>query len=169
MSRAKWRATTLSGSGSAPVPAMSMRCRIRRATWRISSNSYCDDRFWCDVGPSPNTRYLASGRTLIVIGDAQSKYFLDNERGVLAQFRHQHFLLFLIAHFQRAALLMFADRLAEALKRLDIGTDRFGAALQAQRAAELRDFSALHASLLVSRSVGTIAGAVAVRAHRCAT
>jgi len=83
---------------------------------------YCDDRFWCDVGPSPNTRYLASGRTLIVVGDAQSQYFLDTERGVLAQFRHQHFLLFLIAHFQRAALLMFADRLAEALKRLDIGT-----------------------------------------------
>jgi CorA-like Mg2+ transporter protein len=82
---------------------------------------YCDDRFWCDVGPSPNTRYLASGRTLIVVGDAQSQYFLDNERGVLGQFRHQHFLLFLIAHFQRAALLMFADRLAEALKRLDIG------------------------------------------------
>ena len=83
---------------------------------------YCDDRFWCDVGPSPNTRYMASGRTLIVVGDAQSGYFLDNERGVLAQFRHQHFLLFLIAHFQRAALLMFADRLAEALKRLDIGS-----------------------------------------------
>ncbi len=83
---------------------------------------YCDDRYWCDVGPSPNTRYLASGRTLIVIGDAQSSYFLDNESGVLGQFRHQQFLLFLIAHFHRAALLMFADRLAEALKRLDIGT-----------------------------------------------
>ena len=83
---------------------------------------YCDDRFWCDVGPSPNTRYLASGRTLIVVGDAQSKYFLDTERGVLAQFRHQHFMLFLIAHFQRAALLMFADRLAEALKKLNIDT-----------------------------------------------
>ena len=82
---------------------------------------YCYDRFWCDVGPSPNTRYLASGLALIVVGDAQSKYFLDSESGVLAQFRHQHFLLFLIAHFQRAALLMFADRLAEALKRLDLG------------------------------------------------
>jgi hypothetical protein len=82
---------------------------------------YCYDRFWCDVGPSPNTRYLASGLALIVVGDAQSKYFLDPETGVLAQFRHQHFLLFLIAHFQRAALLMFADRLAEALKRLQIG------------------------------------------------
>jgi hypothetical protein len=83
---------------------------------------YCYDRFWCDVGPSPNTRYLASGLALIVVGDAQSKYFLDSESGVLAQFRHQHFLLFLIAHFQRAALLMFADRLAEALKRLDLGS-----------------------------------------------
>ncbi|MBC8118999.1 MAG: hypothetical protein H7X75_05420 [Burkholderiaceae bacterium] len=82
---------------------------------------YCDDRFWCDVGPSPNTRYLASGQALIVVGDTQSKYFLDGETGVLAQFRHQHFLLFLIAHFQRATLLMFSDRLAEALKRLDPG------------------------------------------------
>ena len=36
---------------------------------------------------------------------------------MLAQFRHQHFLLFLIAHFQKAALLMFSDRLVEALKR----------------------------------------------------
>ncbi len=82
---------------------------------------YCYDRFWCDVGPSPNTRYLASGQALIVVGDAQSKYFLHSESGVLAQFRHQHFLLFLIAHFQRAALLMFADRLAEALKQLTLG------------------------------------------------
>jgi hypothetical protein len=83
---------------------------------------YCYDRFWCDVGPSPNTRYLASGLALIVVGDAQSKYFLNPESGVLAQFRHQHFLIFLVAHFQRAALLMFADRLAEALKRLDLGS-----------------------------------------------
>lgn len=83
---------------------------------------YCYDRFWCEVGPSPNTRYMASGQALIVVGDAQSKYFLHPESGVLAQFRHQHFLLFLIAHFQRAALLMFADRLAEALKRLDLGS-----------------------------------------------
>jgi hypothetical protein len=36
------------------------------------------------------------------------------------EFRHQHFLLFLIAHFQKASLLMFSDQLVEALKRLDI-------------------------------------------------
>ena len=33
------------------------------------------------------------------------------ERRLLAQFRHQYFLLFLIAHFHKAALLMLSDRL----------------------------------------------------------
>jgi hypothetical protein len=81
---------------------------------------YCYDRFWCATGLAPQTRYLTCGHALIVVGDAKSKFFLDKETGVLAQFRHQHFLLFLIAHFQKAALLMFSDRLAEELKRLDI-------------------------------------------------
>ena len=81
---------------------------------------HCVDRFWSDSGPAPHTRYLGSGHSLVVVGDAKSAFFLDDERGVLAQFRHQHFLLFLIAHFQKAALLMFSDRLAEALKHLDI-------------------------------------------------
>jgi hypothetical protein len=57
----------------------------------------------------------------VVLGDANSPFFVNHERGVLSQFRHQHFLLFLIAHFQKAALLMYSDRLAEALKNLDIG------------------------------------------------
>ena len=81
---------------------------------------HCYDRFWSDAGPAPHTRYLCSGHSLVVVGDAKSAFFVDDERGVLAQFRHQHFLLFLIAHFQKAALLMFSDRLAEALKHLDI-------------------------------------------------
>ena len=40
---------------------------------------------------------------------------------MLAQFRHQHFLLFLIAHFQKAALLMLSDRLVDALETLEVG------------------------------------------------
>lgn len=82
---------------------------------------FCYDRFWSDGGAAPNTRYLCSGHSLIVVGDAQSEFFGCRDRGVLAQFRHQHFLLFLIAHFQKAALLMFSDRLVEALKALDVG------------------------------------------------
>ena len=81
---------------------------------------HCYDRFWSDAGAAPNTRYLCSGHSLVVVGDARAQFYNCAERGVLAQFRHQHFLLFLIAHFQKAALLMFSDRLAEALKHLDI-------------------------------------------------
>ena len=82
---------------------------------------YCYDRFWATAGAAPNTRYLCSGHALIVIGDARSTFYGCRDRGVLAQFRHQHFLLFLIAHFQKAALLMQSDRLVEALKNLDVG------------------------------------------------
>ena len=81
---------------------------------------YCYDRFWSGAGAAPHTRYLCNGHALVVVGDAHSAFFCDSERGVLAQFRHQHFLLFLIAHFQKAALLMFSDQLVEALKHLDI-------------------------------------------------
>ena len=81
---------------------------------------YCYDRFWEDRPGGPSTRYLCSGHALVVVGDAQSAQFTNLERGVLAQFRHQHFLLFLIAHFQKAALFMFSDRLVQALRRLDI-------------------------------------------------
>ena len=82
--------------------------------------NHCYDRFWCETGAAPRTRYLASGHSLVVIGDARSPFYACGERGVLSQFRHQHFLLFLIAHVQKAALLMFSDRLVDALKRLDL-------------------------------------------------
>ncbi|MDA7416406.1 hypothetical protein PGB34_08510 [Xenophilus arseniciresistens] len=83
-------------------------------------HKYCYDRFWVDAGAAPNTRYLCNGHALVVVGDAHSAFFCCRDRGVLAQFRHQHFLLFLIAHFQKASLLMFSDQLVEALKKLDI-------------------------------------------------
>lgn len=81
---------------------------------------FCYDRFWDEAGAAPNTRYLCSGHSLVVVGDASSQFYGCRDRGVLAQFRHQHFLMFLIAHFQKAALLMFSDRLAQALMSLDV-------------------------------------------------
>ena len=45
---------------------------------------------------------------------------VGSEMCIRDRFRHEHFLLFLIAHFQKAALLMFADRLAESLRALDV-------------------------------------------------
>ena len=41
------------------------------------------------------------------------------ERGLLAQFRNSFFLLGLIAHLHRAALLVLSDRLARSIGRLD--------------------------------------------------
>ena len=103
---------------------------------------FCYDRFWGESGAAPHTRYLCSGHSLVVLGDAQCAFYACPERGVLAQFRHQHFLLFLIAHFQKAALLMFSDRLAEALKNLDIAeaasVRRFKRTIRASFAGFLR-------------------------------
>ncbi|CAN5338578.1 hypothetical protein BH11PSE9_BH11PSE9_08570 [soil metagenome] len=82
---------------------------------------FCYDRFWANAGAAPNTRYLCSGHALIVVGEARSEFYGCRDRGVLAQFRHQHFLLFMIAHFQKAALLMASDKLVEALRDLNVG------------------------------------------------
>jgi uncharacterized membrane protein YeaQ/YmgE (transglycosylase-associated protein family) len=81
---------------------------------------YCYDRFWSESGAAPRTRYLCSGLSLVVVGDARNEFYRCRDRGVLAQFRHQHFLLFLIAHFQKATLLMVGDQLAEALQAMDL-------------------------------------------------
>jgi hypothetical protein len=79
----------------------------------------CYDRYWDDAGDG-GTRYLCSGESFMMVGDAGDRYFADRETGLLAHFRHQHFLLFLLAHFHRAALVIFSDRLVDALNRLDI-------------------------------------------------
>lgn len=79
---------------------------------------YCYDRYWDDR--SGGTRYLCSGEALMMVGPADDPYVADGAMGLLAHFRHQHFLLFLIAHFHRASLVMLSDRLVEALNRLDI-------------------------------------------------
>jgi hypothetical protein len=80
----------------------------------------CYDRYWTDTDAGPNTRFLCTGRAFVVVGDARAGYFRDGERGILSQFRHQYALLFLIAHFHRAALLVFSDRLVDAVHDLDI-------------------------------------------------
>ena len=83
-------------------------------------DGYCYDRYWSDQAGGPSTRYLCCGHALAVVGDANSSLFTHKETGVLSQFRHQYFLLFLIAHFHKAALLMLSDRLVDALNRLEV-------------------------------------------------
>src|SRR5262249_7462973 len=76
-----------------------------------------------DTFPGQNrlgTRYMTCGHAMVAIGNADDASFTHLERGTLGAFRHQHFLVFLIAHFHKAALLMFSDRLAEAVNRLNV-------------------------------------------------
>ena len=88
---------------------------------------YCDDRFWGRMGEQSyrgDTRFIATGLTLSVIGRHGDAFFADAASGTLGQFRHQYFLVFLIAHFHRAALLSMSDELAVAMNRLTVGDTR---------------------------------------------
>jgi hypothetical protein len=82
---------------------------------------YCYDQFWNDERSGrPGTRFIACGHAFLMVGDATDPFFVDRDAGLLGQFRHQYFLLFLIPHFHKAALLMLSDRMVDALNKLDI-------------------------------------------------
>jgi hypothetical protein len=82
---------------------------------------YCYDRFhdrkrtndWID------TRIMCCGHAFVMVVDARQEAAIDAERGLLAQFRHSFFLLGLIAHLHRAALLALSERLARTIDRLN--------------------------------------------------
>jgi hypothetical protein len=83
---------------------------------------FCYDRYYEIHGEQRRgaTRTLTCGHDFVTVGNDDSPFFTDNETGFLAQFRHQYFLLFLIAHLHKAALLMLSNRLAVAIQELDI-------------------------------------------------
>jgi hypothetical protein len=84
---------------------------------------FCDDRFWAREGEhfSGDARLICTGLLLAVVGRHGDVFFDGRETGMLGQFKHQYFLLFLIAHFHKAALLSMSDELAVAMNRLEIG------------------------------------------------
>lgn len=83
---------------------------------------YCYDRYFRQSAAVewPESRYMTCGHTLVVTGSADDDFFVNLDHGCLNSFRHENFLLFLIAHFHKAALQMFSDRLAKAVSRLDM-------------------------------------------------
>lgn len=87
---------------------------------------HCYDRYF-NTGSSTRltgARFLAAGNTLAVIGDAADSFYMNPSGGMLGRFRHQHFLMFMIAHFQKASLRMFSDRLVAAVSRLDVTDEK---------------------------------------------
>jgi hypothetical protein len=88
---------------------------------RDFEDRYCYDQFWNEeCSGRPGTRFLSCGHAFAMVGDADDPFFVDRSGGLLGQFRHQYFLLFLIPHIHKAALLMLSDRMVDALNRLDI-------------------------------------------------
>jgi hypothetical protein len=82
---------------------------------------YCYDQFWNEQRAGrPGTRFMSCGHAFAMVGDAEDAFFVDRDAGLLGQFRHQYFLLFLIPHIHKATLLMLSDRMVDALNRLDI-------------------------------------------------
>ncbi len=81
---------------------------------------YCFDRDWHEGADGNAIRYLCCGHAFVVVGPASSAYFTDAENGLLAQFRHALFLLGLIAHVHKAALLMLSERLTIAIGQMEI-------------------------------------------------
>ena len=82
---------------------------------------YYYDRYWSGQSRErPGTRFICSGRVFAEVGDLGERFLAARKTG-LQQFRHEYFVLFLISHFHKAALLMLADRMVDALNHLDIG------------------------------------------------
>lgn len=71
-----------------------------------------------------NVRFLVGGHGLTMLVDGDRTLTEDRERGLLAQFRHQYYLLFLISHFHKAAMLMISDQLVAAVKPLAETSER---------------------------------------------
>jgi len=89
---------------------------------RNFESQYCYNRYWDPAAGSGwgKILFLCNGQSFTVIGNSDTQFFTDKDTGIISQFSHQYFLLFLIAHFQKAALLMLSDRLVLAISRLDI-------------------------------------------------
>ena len=80
------------------------------------------DRFWNpalrDVRAS--MRVTCNGHAMAMVGSSQHALFTDPQAGLLGQFRHQYFLVGLIAHFHKASLLSVSDQLLSTVSLLDV-------------------------------------------------
>jgi hypothetical protein len=106
------------GLAGAPGPIESLPYSERHL--RDFEERYCYDRYWNEQDHEhPGTRFICSGRVFTEVGDRSERFLAARKTG-LEQFRHEYFVLFLISHFHKAALLMLSDRLVDAMNQLDI-------------------------------------------------
>lgn len=76
------------------------------------------DHYWKKDHMRPGTRFICSGRVFTEVSGCSDWLSASRKTG-LEQFRHEYFVLFLISHFHKAAMLMLSDRLVDSLNRLE--------------------------------------------------
>lgn len=81
-------------------------------------HEYCYDRYWNNefniIYDWMNTRYMNCGYGFVLVGkNDNGGFFTDAKIGAVAHFRHHYYLMGLIAHFHKYALLMISDQLSE--------------------------------------------------------
>ncbi|MFM7085040.1 MAG: hypothetical protein ACKOW3_08570, partial [Hyphomicrobium sp.] len=83
---------------------------------------YCYDRnFRVEHSEHHNeARFIASGYALALVESSDGEVVSISNNRLFEQFRHQYFLMFLIAHFQKASLRMFSDRLVASVSQLQV-------------------------------------------------
>jgi hypothetical protein len=89
--------------------------------------THCYDRYYDPDRSDPdwmNMRLMCTAQAFVMVGRAGDPAYDDAERGYLGAFRHQFFMLGLIAHFHRAAVLMMSNRLVEVIRRLNPSDNR---------------------------------------------
>lgn len=92
-----------------------------RISWDFEVR-HCYDRFWNPENREfSGTRSLCCGEAFVMVADATHDAYPGGGPELKELFRHQYFLVFLIAHLHKAALLMMSDRLLHALNRLVVG------------------------------------------------
>lgn len=106
--------------GLATAPGAPASLPYSQRYLRDFEERFCYDRYWDgDERERPGTRFMCTGRVFTMVGDYGERVFVDRKTD-LEQFRHEYFLLFLIPHFHKAALLMLADCLVDAMNNLDV-------------------------------------------------
>ena len=77
---------------------------------------YCYDRFWTLAQPELyedfTTRYMCSGWAFSALANSDGYFFRD----LLDYFRHHYFQMGLFVYLQHSSLLVFSDRLSEAVR-----------------------------------------------------
>jgi hypothetical protein len=85
---------------------------------------YCYDRYWYQAGESSclPSRIMNCGYAFSYVGSCRDAgFFMNQQNGAHAIFRHIYVEMALIAHFQKAKLLSFSQRLSEMVERTQSG------------------------------------------------